>query len=553
MSRRAALSLALVAGAGALLTAVPSGAAAGPGASSVALVASVPSGRVTQVVSTDEQVPTPQGPCGPGSVPEPGMQGRVPDATPEGYRCNVEVVSNVGESGGFKVERYVDAAGNECAFYDTTLVFPSNAVNITTGELTGVAVLDMADPANPVRTTTLVTPAMQSPHESLLLNRERGLLAAVAGNALFAPGQVDLYDVSQDCRAPVLKSTLPVGTLGHESGFAPDGNTFYTASLGGGTITGIDVTDPSAPQVVWLGRFDTHALSISDDGNRAYLAAGAGFPRNEVGLPAALSGLVVLDISQVQARVPNPQVSIVGSTTWPNVTIPQAALPFTRDGRPYLIEADEFSNDAEGRLAMNGERVGAARIIDLSDERAPRVVSDLRLEVNEAENRAEVADDPGADSFTGGYAGHYCAVPQRVDPDIAACTFLASGLRVFDIRDPEAPREIAYFVAPTDAGANSALASPAFAPERSEVWYSDGGLGFYALRLTNGVWPATGPVATPPKAAPPAVRPPAAAPAPPATPRGTLAATGPAVPVALGAVALLGLGLALRRRTAQER
>jgi len=35
---------------------------------------------------------TAQGACGPGSRPEPGLQGRVPDATAEGYRCNVEVV-----------------------------------------------------------------------------------------------------------------------------------------------------------------------------------------------------------------------------------------------------------------------------------------------------------------------------------------------------------------------------------------------------------------------------------------------------------------------------
>ena len=467
----------------------------------------------------------------------------------QGYRCNVELLGTEGRNAGFKVERYVDAAGNECAFYDTTRALPTDVTSISNGELTGVAVLDMSDPRKPVRTTTLVTPAMQSPHESLLLNQQRGLLAAVAGNALFAPGQVDLYDVSKDCRAPVLASTLPVGTLGHESGFAPDGNTFYTASLGGGTITGIDVTDPTAPEVVWLGRFDTHAVSISDDGDRAYLAAGAGFPRNEVGAPAALSGLVVLDISQVQARVPNPQVSIVGSTTWPDVTIPQAALPFTRDGKPYVIEADEFSNDANGRLAMNGERVGAARIIDLSDETAPRVVSDLRLEVNQASNRAEIAGDPGADSFTGGYAAHYCAIPQRIDPDLAACTFLASGLRVFDIRDPEAPREVAYFVAPTDAGPNAALSSPAFAPGRQEVWYSDGNLGFYALRLTNGAFPTP---AAPPPQVPPVIRPPAAA-APTARPPssvGTLAATGAGLPLGLTAVALLALGLALRRRAA---
>src|SRR5204863_8870943 len=94
-----------------------------------------------------------------------------------GYTCNMKVVGHEGKTGGFKVLRFVDKAGHECAYYDTTLLFPLNAQNLG-DQPTGVAVLDMSNPSKPVRTTTLVTPAMQSPHESLNLNRKRGLLAA---------------------------------------------------------------------------------------------------------------------------------------------------------------------------------------------------------------------------------------------------------------------------------------------------------------------------------------------------------------------------------------
>jgi hypothetical protein len=77
---------------------------------------------------------------------------------------------------------------------------------------------------------------------------------------------------------------------------------------------------------------------------------------------------------------------------------------------------------------------------------------------------------------------------------------IASGLRVFDIRDPENPREIAYHVAPPstvsetgstfiDERANWAMAQPAFAPERGEIWYSDGTSGFYVLKVDEDVWP----------------------------------------------------------------
>jgi hypothetical protein len=497
---------------------------------------------------------TPQGPCGPGSVPEPDLQGRVPAAAPEGYRCNVAVVGRHGPSGGFKVERYVDADGHECAFYDTTLLFPTNAGNLSEGP-TGVAVLDMADPTSPKQTATLVTPAMQTPHESLVVNTKRGLLAAVVGNLAFGPGQVDLYDVSKDCRTPELRSSLPVGILGHESGFSPDGNTFWAASLGGGILTAVDVTDPSLPRTLYAGRHDTHAVTISDDGNRLYAAAGAGFPRNEVGLPAEVDGLQVLDVSSIQNRSAAPMPTVVSSLTWPTVTIPQSAVPVTIGGKAYLIEADEFSYDGN-RIAGNGERVGAGRIIDISDERNPRVVSDLRLEVHDPAVRPSLAGDPGATSSTGGYAGHYCAVPQRTDPGIVACSFLASGLRVFDIRDPEAPKEVAYFVAPVEEGgpANSAFASASFAPERREIWYSDGDRGFYALRVTNDAWPVAAAAPTPGSpvgsGAPGTSAPPPAAAPPPSG--GSLPATGVALPLGAGLLLLL-MALAVRRYNTQPR
>ncbi|MEA2450720.1 MAG: hypothetical protein QOG63_2652 [Thermoleophilaceae bacterium] len=423
----------------------------------------------------------PRAKCGPGSAPETGIQGRVPPDATNGFHCNMTLLGQEGAAGGFKVQRYVDRAGHECAFYDTTLLFPSNAQNLS-HDPTGVAVLDMSNPAKPVRTTTLVTPAMQTPHESVLLNERRGLLAAVMGNPAFYPGFIDLYDVSEDCLHPALQSSLPVGLLGHESGFAPDGNTFYATSLSTGNVTAVDVSNPKAPVPLWEGQYNSHGLTISDDGNRAYVAD--------------YTGLIILDVSEVQARKPNPQVHEVSRLTWDSLTIPQVAQPVTIDGRHYLVEIDEYATDKGSKFPVaNGERVGAARIIDIENEKAPRVVSNIRLAVHQPENRAALAGDPGASSSLQGYAGHYCTVPRRTDPGIVACSMIASGLRVFDIREPKKPKEIAYFTTPltrsATAGApsNYAMSGPAFAPERGEIWYSDGNTGFYALRVAKGVWP----------------------------------------------------------------
>jgi hypothetical protein len=430
-------------------------------------------------------VATPRADCLPGSVPEGPMQGRVP-AGAEGYRCNMSVIGQAGETGGFRVYRYVDRDGRECAYYDTTLLFPTNALSLS-GEPTGVAVLDMTDPSKPVHTTTLITPAMQTPHESLNISVERGLLAAVMGNPAFAPGVVDVYDISRDCRHPELMASAPAAVFGHESGMALDGRTFYPTSISTGHTTAVDVSNPRTPLPLGQWQFNTHGMSVSDDGNRGYLAA--------------RDGLIIVDLSEVQARRPNPQVREISRLVWSNMTIPQIAIPVTLGGKPYLVEIDEYSSgESGGSVAGNGPRVGAARIIDISDERRPFVVSNIRLEVHQPENRAAIADDPGAQSPVQGYAGHYCNVPQRVEPGILACSMILSGLRVFDIRDPEHPREIAYHVAPPstvsvagapiiDERANYAMSQPAFAPERGEIWYSDGTSGFYALRMDPGVWP----------------------------------------------------------------
>ena len=446
-----------------------------------------PQGRAAQSTAPfgpePSLLPTPKASCGPGSRPETGIQGRVSaddhssGRAAHGFTCNTELVgaytkpNAMGTVGGFKVERYVDATGHDCAYYDSTLLFPTNALDAEGG----VNVMDMADPTNPTLTARLLTPAMDTPHESLVLSQKRGLLAAVAGNLATNVGQIDIYDISRDCRQPELRSSTPVGFLGHESGLSPDGNTFYSASPSSQTIVAVDISNPTLPVPIWFGNYDSHGLSISADGNRAYIAGTS-------------SGLIILDTSEIQARLPNPNVPVVARLQWKSMSIPQNAIPITVKGHPYLVEIDEFGAQSE---------VGAGRMIDIADERNPRVVSNLRLEVHQPENFPAQANDNGSQNPVQGYAGHYCNVPTRVDPAIVACSMILSGLRVFDIRNPEQPREIAYFNAPVTertipgigivpAPSNWAMSSPSFVPERGEIWYSDGLSGFYAVRLTNG-------------------------------------------------------------------
>jgi hypothetical protein len=132
---------------------------------------------------------------------------------------------------------------------------------------------------------------MIDPWESLKVNDRRQLLGAV--NSLNGNGgpEIDLYDISSDCRTPKLLTSFQVGlpgsgeyvaaVRGHEGSFSPDGLTYYGTNLGAGYVYPIDITNPTSPKL--LTQFFTpiiqvtHGLSFSEDGNRAYLTLfGAG-------------------------------------------------------------------------------------------------------------------------------------------------------------------------------------------------------------------------------------------------------------------------------------
>jgi len=486
------------------------------------------------------QGPTPQAACGPGSRPETDIQGRFPKSEftdgsfVKGHFCNATQLGHVKSAGGYRVERYIDKAGHECAYYDSTLLFPGN---IAAPNGPGVYVLDMTNPAAPKLTATLTTPAMLSPHESMRVNQARGLIAAGQGSPGTEPAFVDVYDLTVDCRKPVRKFSGPIGIFGHESAFAPDGKTFYVTGTAAPTLTAIDLTNPSQPSIAWttVGK-GFHGMNISDDGNTLY-AADAGRGRR---------GLTILDVTQVQKRVLNPTVTEISHFTWPTVSIPQNADPFTVKGHKYLLEIDEFNSKTlnGGSTYDPNALIGAGRIIDIQDPKKPFIVSNLRLAVHETKARAgDQSMDPGGSDGAQGYAGHYCSLPTRTDPTVVGCSMIASGLRLFDIRNPAKPIEVGYFNKPTSGG-GYAMSAPAYAPERNEIWYTDGNSGFYALKLSGparltGAAPAARPAAKPPVTA-----------APPRPSGGSLPTTGLPIPLPWLAVllsAIFVLLLAVRR------
>jgi hypothetical protein len=177
--------------------------------------------------------------------------------------------------------------------------------------------------------------------------------------------------------------------------------------------------------------------------------------------------------------------------------------------KAYLIAVDEGGSgvaNAAGWAAACAAGLppwSMARIIDINDEKNPAIASKLGLEMNDPKNCDAVLPDlAGLSGFTCGR--HYCSVDNKQNATTLACGYLESGIRVFDIRDPKRPREIAYYVpppvsTPSPGSQNNRVTAngrPDHCSAQIRLDAKTASLlttcqdnGFLALKFTNGVWP----------------------------------------------------------------
>ena len=426
--------------------------------------------------------------CNSGDVPESGLQGQVPAALRasgfKGFNCNLTLVGqSQGEGGNWSTASFTDGAGHTCA-YHATAVPNANRVH------PGVPVIDITDRTKPLRTTSLTTPSMTDPWESLRINERRQFLIADNGQNGGGGPEVDIYDVSGDCRTPQLMSTLAVGTgtdggikpaatpIGHEGNISPDGLTYYVGDLRNAAYYAVDVANTTKPKMIAaismsgiVPGSNVHGLSISNDGNRVYavVLGGLGGSTPSVTDPAKLSnGFVIFDTSQVQQRLPSAQMKVISTALFQDGSVAQHTIPVTIGGKPYLVMVDEggsagLASPAAAQVACTAglSPFPMARIYDISDETKPVAVSKLMLETHDPKNCSQVIPDiAGLSIFT--YGSHYCSVDNRDNATALACSYFNSGVRVFDIRDPVRPKEIAYFNPPSAATAQAGSSHAVF-------------------------------------------------------------------------------------------
>lgn len=408
--------------------------------------------------------------CGLNDTPETGIQGDIPSADREsgradlGYNCGLSPVhqlSLVGAVQGYEHCVYVRTAG------DT------------------IEVLDMRDPINP-RTVRTLSPA---PSSGIGETSETLRVVTTETNPavppLLASGS-SIYAIC-DCENPVHKGDInwpgmvpwPAG-LSHDIRVGHRGDRVY-ASVGVAIADISDLNDSSnwsvrnhtcdiasqfpsvqsgqqiidqcevmadqAPQL-------SHGPDDNGDGTRLYIG--------NQGVPATVgdaSGL--FDAGGSAQDVGDTTLRIIDLTTEPPTVIAQGNGPghsidwFQTGGRKYILHANEFVFVQQSSCAPHPRPNSLgwafeAFITEVTDDKLVPT-SMLELDINKPENCAAKMESQQATSIA------YHSVDNPFNATFAMVSFgdgaipdmrqrfVGAGLRLFDIRDPAEPQEVAYF------------------------------------------------------------------------------------------------------------
>ena len=303
----------------------------------------------------------------------------------------------------------------------------------------GVAIVDVRTPSRPTRVGTI--PARpDTTQRELRADVGLGLLvvldyspyigSALSGGDAYSGNDLQVYDISKDCRKPRLLSTYDFGVRAPHEFFLWKSATkvlaYVTTTIYGPDLNVIDLTVPTAPKLVAAyvapqqethGTSDTvagqqpasyvHSIAVSDDGTRAYVGGWD-------------YGTYVLDTSRLPLIVPLGVSTLdYGANVHGNVPVP---------GRPYGVMVQEEYASA-GRSCP----FGWLRIADMRNPAQLRLAGQYKLPENDCA-RAKAAN------------GTFTAHNQTNFPHVTLLTWYSGGLRAVDTSNPDRPVETGVFV-----------------------------------------------------------------------------------------------------------
>lgn len=261
------------------------------------------------------------------------------------------------------------------------------------------------------------------------------------------------------------------GSLVHVAGGAPgfDGKIYQV----------VDASDPGNPRELsrfWLPEQEQNSpkssakLSLHGpvhvEGNRAYLPYGDG-------------GGIILDVSDIEAPRMVSQLAFQGLCSRQGI---HTYLPLPHR-KLALINDEAIQENGEESLNLAG-------IVDLTNEQEPRLISLFPLPAPPPESGFKNFFEKGGrfGPHNQHHPNHQPCLEDR--DDIAYLTYFNAGLRIYDIRDPRTPKEIACFIPPdpkerigTKPSRLVAQVEDVLVDRRGCIYISEKNQGLYILRL----------------------------------------------------------------------
>jgi hypothetical protein len=368
----------------------------------------------------------------------------------------------VSRARGIKEVGYIDCAGGGQVVVDgdTAYVAHMSAPD-------GTSIVDVSDPRHPRVLAQLAVPAGTHSHKVrardglMLVNREAQPASAPRPGF---QGGLGIFDVSTPARPREIAFWRCGGAGIHR--FTFDGRYAYLSpemdGYAGNIVLILDLADPARPREVgrwwmpgqwtaggetpsWKGRAHRchHPIRLGD---RLYTSYWMG-------------GFVILDISDMSRPAFVSGLDWSPPFPWPTHTA--VPVPFAVRGRRIMLVADEDV------LRPPEATASFLWIVDITDEAHPMPFASFQV--------AGVDGGPQPD-----FTGCHQPVEEITGPEVPVAWF-AHGLRIVDIANPHAPREVASYLPPVPPGASRVCSNDVFVDSRGLIYLIDRHRGVHIL------------------------------------------------------------------------
>jgi len=368
--------------------------------------------------------------------------------------------------GGLRQVGYFDCAGGGQVVVDGTVAFVAHM-----RAPHGTTLVDVSDPRHPRALASLAVPEgthshkVRAAHGLMLVNREAQPADRPPAGVR---GGLGIFDVANP-RAPRELAFWRAGGAGVHR-FTFDGRYAYLSpeldGYVGNIVLILDLAEPARPREVgrwwmpgqwtaggerpaWTGRQHRchHPIRLGD---RLYVSYWHG-------------GFVILDVADMSR--PRFVAGLDWSPPFAHPTHAALPVPFPVRGRRVLLVSDEDVAKLEPAPPS------FLWLVDITDETRP---------VPFASFQVAGVDGAAQPPFTG------CHQPcEEVRGTEIPVAWFAHGLRVVDIADPHAPREVAAFVPPAPEGAERPCSNDVCVDARGLLYLIDRARGLHILERTR--------------------------------------------------------------------